>query len=220
MNALDFGGHEFRVPVEKALFWPARKALVVADLHLEKGSWFAARGQMLPPHDTLATLDRLGALIERSGAEELWCLGDSFHDSDGPHRMNDDASRKLEALTAAVRWHWITGNHDEALPDGIGGTRLAEAEVDGLILRHRADPEERRPELSGHYHPKHRAAARGRSLSRPCFVMSASKMILPAFGAFTGGLSSDHPEIRGAIGAHASALVPTANQLLRFALPR
>ncbi len=220
MNALDFGGHEFRVPVEKALFWPARKALVVADLHLEKGSWFAARGQMLPPHDTLATLDRLGALIERSGAEELWCLGDSFHDSDGPHRMNDDASRKLEALTAAVRWHWIIGNHDEALPDGIGGTRLAEAEVDGLILRHRADPEERRPELSGHYHPKHRAAARGRSVSRPCFVMSASKMILPAFGAFTGGLSSDHPEIRGAIGARASALVPTANQLLRFVLPR
>jgi uncharacterized protein len=218
MTQLDFGGHRFAVPGEKALFWPQRGALVVADLHLEKASWFAMRGQMLPPHDTIATLDRLAALLVRTAAHEVWCLGDNFHDDGGAARMPDEARVRLRQMTGAVRWCWITGNHDEHLPDGIGGTIITEAAVDGLILRHRADPDERRAELSGHFHPKHRAAARGRSVSRPCFVVSASKMILPAFGAFTGGLATDHPEIRGAIGAHASAIVPTANQLLRFAL--
>lgn len=218
MTELDFGGHRFAVPGEKALFWPDRRALIVADLHLEKASWFAMRGQMLPPHDTIATLDRLTALLVRTGAREVWCLGDNFHDAGGAARMPDEARTRLRQMTDAVRWCWITGNHDEHLPDGIGGTILPDAVVDGLILRHRADPDERRAELSGHFHPKHRAAARGRSVSRPCFVISASKMILPAFGAFTGGLASDHPEIRVAVGPEASAIVPTANQLLRFAL--
>lgn len=219
MIDLEFGGHRFAVPGEKALFWPARSALIVADLHLEKASWFAMRGQMLPPHDTLATLDRLAALTARTAATEMWCLGDNFHDNEGPERMPQAARDRLAALTGAVRWHWITGNHDERLPAGIGGAILDEAEVGGLLLRHRAEPEERRPELSGHFHPKHRAAARGRQVSRPCFVVSDSKIILPAFGAFTGGLASDHPEIRSAVGQRASAVVPTANQLLRFALP-
>ena len=122
------------------------------------------------------------------------------------------------ALTAATRWHWITGNHDEHLPDGIGGAIVEEAEVDGLILRHRAEALEWRPELSGHFHHKLKASAHGRSVSRPCFVMSASKLILPAFGALTGGLAAHHPEIIRAVGQPAEALVPTRDRVTRFAL--
>lgn len=218
MPPLTFGGREFGVAGGTALFWPARAALIVADLHLEKASWFAARGQMLPPHDSQATLDRLAALIRTCEAREIWCLGDNFHDVDGPERLTSAARGTLSALTGATRWVWITGNHDERLPAGIGGEIVEEAELDGLILRHRADPLELRPELSGHFHPKHRAEARGRSVSRPCFVASATKLILPAFGALTGGLAAWHPEIMAATGEQRSALVPTAKAVLNFPL--
>lgn len=218
MSPLAFGGRDFCVLSEGALFWPARNALIVADLHLEKASWFAMHGQMLPPHDSLATLERLAILIARTDASEVWCLGDNFHDDEGGARLAEPARCLLARLTAYAHWHWITGNHDEHLPGGIGGTILAEAERDGIVLRHRADPCELRPEMSGHFHPKHRAGSRGRSVSRPCFVATATKLIFPAFGALTGGLAADHPEIRSATGRGAEALVPAANRLLRFPL--
>lgn len=218
MIPFSFGGHDFAVLKEGALYWPGRRALIVADLHLEKASWFAMHGQMLPPHDSLATLERLSALVERTGASEVWCLGDNFHDDAGSERLSQPARDLLVRLTAATRWYWITGNHDEHLPGGIGGAILAEAELDGVVLRHRAEPVELRPELSGHFHPKHRAAARGRSVSRPCFVATATKLIFPAFGALTGGLAADHPEIMSAVGRGAEALLPAANRLLRFPL--
>ena len=218
MPPLSFAGQAFAVAGGTALFWPARSALIFADLHLEKASWFAARGQMLPPYDSLATLRRIATLISDAGAREVWCLGDNFHDVAGPERLEGAPRALLTALTTATDWHWITGNHDETLPIGIGGTIHDEAEVDGLVLRHRADPEDLRPELSGHFHPKHRATARGRSVSRPCFVASATKLILPAFGALTGGLAADHPEIIAAVGADALALVPTRTRVLRFPL--
>lgn len=218
MISLAFGGHDFAVLKEGALFWPARMALIVADLHLEKASWFAMRGQMLPPHDSMATLERLAGLMARTGAEQVWCLGDNFHDDDGARRLPDAARALLARLTGTTRWHWVTGNHDEHLPEGIGGVILAEAERDGLVMRHRADAGELRPELSGHFHPKHRAGARGRSISRPCFVATQTKLVLPAFGALTGGLAADHPEIMAAVGQGAEALMPAANRLLRFPL--
>lgn len=218
MPTLFFGGHDFDVCGGRALYWPQRRALIVADLHLEKASWFAMRGQMLPPHDSLATIEALTGIVEATGAQEVWCLGDNFHDDAGCERLPATARALLMALTAAMRWHWITGNHDEHLPDGIGGAILPEAEVDGLILRHRAEPLEWRPELSGHFHPKLKAGAHGRSVSRPCFVMSPSKLILPAFGALTGGLAAHHPEIMAAVGPIAEALVPTAERVTRFAL--
>jgi uncharacterized protein len=218
MPGLQFGGHGFRVAGERALFWPARQALIAADLHLEKASWFAMHGQMLPPHDSMATLEALAAILAQTGANEVWCLGDNFHDDDGCARLPATARSLLAKLTSATHWHWITGNHDENLPDGVGGTIVEEAEIEGLILRHRAEPLEGRPELSGHFHPKHRAGSRGRSVSRPCFVMSDTKLILPAFGALTGGLAADHPEIASAAGLPAQALIATANRLLRFPL--
>ena len=201
-----------------ALYWPSRRALLVADLHLEKASWFARLGQMLPPYDSLATLSDLTALSATTRAEEIWCLGDSFHDRHGCNRLPERAREMLTALTATTRWTWITGNHDPDFSDPCGGAVVDEIEVDGLLLRHEANPAEMRPELSGHFHPKLRIMHRGRKVARRCFVATDRKLILPAFGALTGGLDAWHPEIVRAVGKDAQALVPVADRLLRFPL--
>lgn len=218
MVPFSFAGHELAALRDGAVFWPARRALIVADLHLEKASWFAKGGQMLPPYDSLATLTELTALAKRTDAREIWCLGDSFHDKEGCERLPDEPRRLLTKLTHGLRFVWITGNHDAGLVDHCGGEVMAEAEVDGLILRHEAEPGEARPELSGHFHPKLRIARRGRNVARRCFVMTGTKLIFPAFGALTGGLDAHHPEIVRAVGRRAEALVPLNDRLLRFPL--
>lgn len=218
MVRFSFCGHELAALPRGALFWPMRHALLVADLHLEKASWFAAGGQLLPPYDSLATLTDLAALAAATEAREIWCLGDSFHDRGGCARLAGEARALLLDLTARTMWTWITGNHDPVVADPCGGRLMTEAEIGGLILRHEADPAETRPELSGHFHPRLRIARRGRLVSRRCFVATANKLILPAFGALTGGLDARHPEIGRALGAPAEALVPIAGRLLRFPL--
>ena len=216
MVRFSFAGHELAALREGALYWPTRRALLVADLHFEKASWFANFGQHLPPYDSLVTLDALTALVDRTGAAEVWCLGDSFHDAKGCERLPGAAQHRLRALTAATRWTWITGNHDAALTDHCGGEIVDEAIVDGLVLRHEADPADPRPELSGHFHPKLRVRVRGKQIARRCFVATSTKLILPAFGALTGGLDVDHPEIVRAVGGGAQALVALDDRLLRF----
>jgi DNA ligase-associated metallophosphoesterase len=226
MVRFSFCGTELVAIGQGALFWPARRALLVADLHFEKASWFAKFGQMLPPYDSIATLADLTALATASDAAEIWCLGDSFHDRDGCERLPAPAQTMLRALTGGTRWTWITGNHDAGLStsletgfaDHCGGTIVEEAEVDGLVLRHEADPADPRPELSGHFHPRLHVTLRGRRIARRCFVASPTKLILPAFGALTGGLDAGHPAIVGAAGRPAEALVPVADRLLRFPL--
>lgn len=216
MVRFSFCGHDLMALSQGALFWPSRRALLIADLHLEKASWFARLGQMLPPYDSLATLSDLTALATSTGAQEIWCLGDSFHDRSGCERLPAAARDMLTSLTGATRWTWITGNHDAGLLDPCGGRLVEEEEVDGLLLRHQAEPAESRPELSGHFHPKLRITRRGRRVSRRCFVATGRKLILPAFGALTGGLDAAHPEIVRAVGGAAEALVPLHDRLLRF----
>jgi uncharacterized protein len=211
-----FSGHAMMALPQGALFWPERKTLLVADLHLEKASWFARLGQMLPPYDSIATLADLTALAASTGAQEIWCLGDSFHDAEGCDRLPARARALLTSLTATTRWTWIVGNHDPGFTDHCGGEIVEEAVVDGLVLRHEADPAEARPELSGHFHPKLRISQRGRLVSRRCFVATPRKLILPAFGALTGGLDVTHPEILRAAGGEAEALVVVGERLLRF----
>jgi DNA ligase-associated metallophosphoesterase len=218
MVRFSFCGHELMALVQGALFWPSRRALLVADLHLEKASWFARLGQMLPPYDSIATLADLTALTVSTGAEEIWCLGDSFHDRHGCDRLPERAREMLTALTGATRWTWITGNHDPGIADHCGGAIVEEVAIDGVILRHEAIPGDSRPELSGHFHPKLRIHHRGRQVSRRCFVATERKLILPAFGSLTGGLDAAHPEIVRAVGPRAEALVPVADRLLRFPL--
>ncbi len=220
MVPFSFAGHQLVALPEAALFWPARRALLVADLHLEKASWFAGHGQMLPPYDSAATLAALTRVVDRLDVREIWCLGDSFHDSAGAARLDGQALAQLAALTDRTAFTWITGNHDAALAERYaarcGGRIAAEALIDGLVLRHEADPDDPRPELSGHFHPKLRVRLHGRHVARRCFVASATKLILPAFGSLTGGLDADHPEIIRAVGTGAEALVPVSGRLLRY----
>jgi DNA ligase-associated metallophosphoesterase len=218
MVPFSFAGHDLHALRSGALFWPRRSALLVADLHFEKASWFAQRGQMLPPYDSLVTLEALEEVVAVTGASEIWCLGDSFHDDEGCHRLPAEAQTRLRALTAATRWTWITGNHDSGMADRCGGALVDEAVVDGLVLRHEADPADPRPELSGHFHPKLRLRVRGQNVSRRCFIATPSKLILPAFGALTGGLDAQHPEIVRAVGKGAEALIPVQDRMLRFRL--
>jgi DNA ligase-associated metallophosphoesterase len=218
MVPFSFAGHDLTPLPQGALFWAARKALLAADLHLEKASWFARFGQMLPPYDTLATLADLAALVAATGAREVWCLGDSFHDPTGCDRLPPAAQAMLRSLTGSTRWTWITGNHDPRI-DRCGGEVVDEALVDGLVLRHEARCDELRPEVSGHYHPKLRVRVRGKLVSRRCFVATGAKIILPAFGSLTGGLDATHPEIVRAVGGRpAQALIAVDDRLLRFPL--
>ena len=221
----EFATQEMLLGSGRALYWPAERALLVADLHLEKASWFAKTGQMLPPYDSRDTLERLADAVRITGARRVITLGDNFHDDAGALRLDAHCTGMLEALTRSLDWVWITGNHDEALPKGFGGTIMPELEVGGIILRHEARAGETVPELSGHYHPKLRVNVRNRHIARPCAVMGrdvsgTERMILPAFGALTGGLDAAAPEIRVALSpAHRiEALMPAKGRIARFPL--
>jgi hypothetical protein len=218
MVPFSFAGETFEATASGALFWPRQQALLVADLHLEKASWFARLGQFLPPYDSHATLSALATEIERSRAKRLYCLGDSFHDRFGCDRLPAEARELLTSLTQRLEWTWIVGNHDPGFADHCGGRIEDEVELGGVILRHEAVPGESRPEISGHFHPKFRVHLRGRLVSRRCFVVSPSKIIMPAFGSLTGGLDAHHPEIMRSVGGGAAALVPVSDRLLRFPL--
>jgi uncharacterized protein len=216
MVPFSFAGNSFVASPKGTLLWQGQRTLLVADLHLEKASWFARLGQFLPPYDSHATLTALAAEVARTGAERLYCLGDSFHDRFGCDRLGSESRAVLSELTRKLDWTWIVGNHDPGLADHCGGAVVEEAEVNGVLLRHEARPGEAKPEISGHFHPKLRLNLNGRSISRRCFVASERKLILPAFGAFTGGLDARHPEIVRAVSGDAVALVPVADRLLSF----
>ena len=218
MVPLSFAGETFFATAGGALYWGAQQSLLVADLHLEKASWFARLGQFLPPYDSHATLTALAADVERTGAKRLYCLGDSFHDRFGCERLPANARQLLAELTSKLGWTWIVGNHDPGFADHCGGRIEEEVEVAGIILRHEASRDEPRPEISGHFHPKLRLHLKGRHVSRRCFVASRTKIIMPAFGSLTGGLDAHHPEIVGSVGSNAAALVAVSDRLLRCPL--
>src|SRR4051794_9786392 len=218
MVPFSFAGETFQASADGALFWRERGALLVADLHLEKASWFARLGQFLPPYDSHATLSSLSEVVERTGARRLYCLGDSFHDRFGCDRLPANARSLLTELTGKLDWTWIVGNHDPGFADHCGGRLADEVEVGGIVLRHEAERDDARAEISGHFHPKFRLHLKGRRVSRRCFVVSPTKLIMPAFGSLTGGLDAHHPEILGSVGNNAAALVPVSDRLLRFPL--
>ena len=225
--AFDFCHEEFVFLPGRALYWPRENALLVADLHLEKASFFAKHGQFLPPYDSRETLGRLAEALRETGARRVFCLGDNFHDSAGSARLEDHAAGMLSALTRATDWVWITGNHDPGMEARHGGTIAEELDVAGLTLRHEAKAGETRPELSGHFHPRLQLKVHHRHIRRPCAVVSrdsrgAGRMILPAFGALTGGMDAADPAIRAALqpAQEIDALVPAGSRLARFALWR
>lgn len=182
-------GKSFLAHKSGALYWPAERALIVADLHLEKGSAFAARGQMLPPYDTRETLMKLAAMIDHYNPETVIALGDSLHDPDGAARMDRSDVESLHMLQEDRDWIWITGNHDPKIDRMLAGYVLPEIVVEGIALRHEPRPGSVTHEIAGHFHPAARLVMRGTSLRRPCFVGNGLRLVMPAFGAYTGGLN-------------------------------
>jgi uncharacterized protein len=189
-----------------ALYWPDERLLVVADLHLEKGSAFAARGVLLPPYDTATTLARLAILVERYAPRLVIALGDSFHDGDGPARMADISRAALAALQRGRDWLWIAGNHDPDVADGIGGQFAKVLALGALKFRHEPSPNPCGGEIAGHLHPLARVARRGRAVSRRCFASDGRRLVMPALGAYAGGLNVRDRAFSALFGALAFAV--------------
>jgi DNA ligase-associated metallophosphoesterase len=177
-----------------ALYWPAAGTVIVADLHLEKGTSYGPQGITLPPYDTAATLAALAAVLKRVRPERVICLGDSFHDGGADKRIDATDRAALTALVVAHRWYWVAGNHDPHPPE-LGGKVVGELAIGGLVFRHEARRVTGAGEVSGHYHPKTAWRARGRHVGGRCFVGDGVRLILPAFGAYAGGLDVRDPAI-------------------------
>ncbi|WP_262330088.1 ligase-associated DNA damage response endonuclease PdeM [Bosea sp. BH3] len=187
-----------------ALWLPEERTLVVADLHLEKGSAYAARGVMLPPYDSTATLAALASVTTRLRPARVIALGDSFHDRDAENRLAPETRAALDLMQQGRDWLWITGNHDPAISRAMGGESAAEITLAGVTLRH--EPGEGEYEIAGHLHPAAKVRMRGRAIRRRCFALSARRCIMPAMGAYAGGLNlrdaAFRPLFRDGVNAH------------------
>lgn len=188
-QALSIAGKAFIADMSGALYWPAEDALIVADLHLEKGSAFAARGQLLPPYDTRDTLAKLAAAIDRYDAATIITLGDSLHDAGAAERMDAEALETLRIMQSEREWIWITGNHDPAMAPVLGGHVLDELMVEGITFRHEPRRGRVTHEIAGHLHPAARLFMHGYSIRRPCFVGNGRRLVMPAYGTYAGGLN-------------------------------
>ena len=198
MTALDFecAGETLQALPQGALWWPARRLLAVADLHLEKGSSYAvAARKLLPRHDTRQTLAALAALIDALQPATVVCLGDSFHDRAAVERLASDDRAEIERLTGRTRFVWIAGNHDPAPPPAGWGEVAEEIDEAPLVFRHEAQFGPVTGEVSGHFHPVAALTVRGRGFRRRCFLTDGHRLILPAFGAYAGGLNALDPAI-------------------------
>ena len=172
-----------------ALYWHAERALLVADLHLEKGSAHAERGALLPPYDTRETLIRLAEAIDRYDPAMVIALGDSFHDARAAERIGADDLDRLATLQSTRDWIWIAGNHDPDIAESAGGRVCAAVKLAGLTLRHQPAAGGVTHEIAGHLHPAAKLSMYGTTIRRPCFVGNGRRLVMPAFGAFTGGLN-------------------------------
>lgn len=189
-QSIAVSGKAFVADMSGALYWPSEKMLIVADLHLGKGAAYAARGtQMLPPYDTRDTLLRLVRSIDAYDVETVVALGDSFHDAGSFELMDDDDRKILTVLQAERNWIWVSGNHDPAIAEQAGGSRVDVLEMGGLVLRHEPRIGPVTHEIAGHLHPAAKVSLYGHSIRRPCFIGNSRRLILPAFGSYTGGLN-------------------------------
>ncbi|MEM9854701.1 MAG: ligase-associated DNA damage response endonuclease PdeM [Pseudomonadota bacterium] len=217
-HAFTLAGAQLTARATGALWWAEQRMLVVSDLHFGKSDRVARRaGTMLPPYETRDTLSRLETDIAATGAKTVICLGDSFDDLAAAESLDEDERLWLARLQAGRRWVWIEGNHDPG-PVDFGGTHLAELPTPPLTFRHIAKPGQS-GEVSGHYHPKARLQARGRLISRPCFLYDSDRVILPAYGTYTGGLRSDDAALQAIMRREARAVM-TGKQAHVIPMPR
>lgn len=208
MNSLafSFAGADLHALGSGALWWQERSLLCVSDMHLGKSERMMRRGGMtLPPYETRDALMRLGEDLARTGARRVICLGDSFDDRAAAEALSEDDRLWIARLQAGREWTWIEGNHDPG-PVEIGGAHLAELHIGPLTFRHMAQSGAN-GEVSGHYHPKAQLSLRGRSLSRPAFLCDSARLILPAYGTYTGGLRSKDAALQALMGKDARAIL-------------
>ena len=182
-------GHEMRPLAAGALYWEAEDTLLVADLHLEKGAAYAALGMLLPPYDTRTTLERLAKVIRAVEPSRVVALGDSFHRAELAESLAAEDLKFLIKLQQGREWYWICGNHDPRLPRSIGGTVCTTLTICGVRLRHEPSDTVSSREIAGHLHPVARIARRGAVIRRRCFATDGNRLVMPAFGAYAGGLN-------------------------------
>ncbi len=188
MSEIAVNGEILLLDAAGALYWPAMRMLIFSDMHFEKGSSYARRGAMLPPYDTRATLARVTALVKHYAPTRIIALGDSFHDKDAADRLDAVEREMLLALSKAAEWIWIAGNHDPEPPEWLGGQIAEEVAIGGLSFRHEPSAVPFAGEIAGHLHPCASVTRRGRTLRRRCFVSDGARLVMPAFGAYAGGL--------------------------------
>jgi uncharacterized protein len=216
-------GKIFRADMSGALYWTGEDALIVADLHLEKGSSYARRGQLLPPYDTRETLRRLAEVIDRYDAGTIIALGDSLHDEEACQRIGLEELEILQIMQEDREWIWVTGNHDPKIGERLGGSVVGDIEVEGIALRHAPRTGHITHEIAGHLHPAARLSLHGYTLRRPCFVGNGMRLVLPAFGTFTGGVNILDPAFEPLFGNDGlrvwmlgqEGLYPVATRLLK-----
>ncbi len=218
-NSLEFPfcGSTLTARASGALWWAEARVLVVSDLHLGKSDRIARRtGAMLPPYETRETLDALASEVESLNPATVICLGDSFDDLAAVDALTDSDVMLITRLQSGRRWVWIEGNHDPG-PVEFGGDHLAELSIGPLTFRHIATGEV--AEISGHYHPKVRLSVRGRIISRAAFLVDDTKLLVPAFGTYTGGLCTTDPALSGLMGRGAQAIL-TGKTVTQLPMPR
>ncbi|WP_269931052.1 ligase-associated DNA damage response endonuclease PdeM [Aminobacter sp. HY435] len=206
-----------------ALYFPDLSLLAVSDLHLEKGSSFARRGRLLPPYDSAATLARLAAVVDDYAPKFVVSLGDSFHDGEGAARLADPFRASLTAMMRGRDWFWVAGNHDPDAPADLPGETVQELAVGGLVFRHEPSKGHAEGEIAGHLHPCARIVQRARSVRCRCFASDGERLVMPAFGAFTGSLNVLDKAYKGLFRTGAptaymigtSGVYPIAGSLLR-----
>jgi DNA ligase-associated metallophosphoesterase len=215
--SITFCGEHLLLDPAGALVWPRLNLLAVADLHLEKGSACARRGALVPPWDSRVTLQRFSALVARYQPRIIVSVGDGFHDDEAALRLEAEDALVLTGMAQAARLVWVCGNHDPSPPRGIGGECAAAFEAGPLVFRHQAR-NGASGEISGHFHPKARVATRAGEVVRPCFVAGAQRIVLPSFGAYTGGLEIGSPAIAALFPDGAEAFLLGRSKLFRFAM--
>ena len=206
--SFDLAGTRVLADAEGVLIVPGEATLIVSDLHFEKGSAYAAGGQLLPPYDTRATLKRLASVIERHAPDRVIALGDSFHDLGAAGRMASDDIAAIKAMVAGLEdWVWIEGNHDPQPPEELGGRTAHTLQLGDLVLRHEPLEAPAPGEIAGHLHPCAKVRGRGRAVRRRCFATDGQRLIMPAFGAYTGGLNIRDAAFQACFGRVPDALV-------------
>ncbi len=199
---LKLNGHDFRPDVSGALYWPQENTIIVSDLHFEKGSFFATRNLHLPPYDTGHTLDVLERVVAQYQPQRLIALGDSFHDAQASERLSLKDRSRIKILTASCDWIWIAGNHDPAPPHELGGTGIDELNIKGITFRHEPSKQLAAAEIAGHLHPVAVISTRARRLRRRAFITNGQRLIMPALGAYTGGMNARSDQFKAYFGDH------------------